>query len=44
MQVTGHVKDLMKMTIGFIKIELVNGGIRGWKVLDTVINKLGYDE
>lgn len=31
------------MTVGFIKVELISGVIRGWKFLDAMFNKLGYD-
>lgn len=32
-----------KMIVGFIKVEFISGVIRGWKFLDVMFNKFGYD-
>ena len=38
----GQVKNQMQNDRGFIRLELISAVIRGWKVLDVMINKLGY--
>lgn len=37
------MKNQMQNDCGFIRVELISGVIRGCKVLDVMINKLGYD-